>query len=101
MGLYGDSSLSTRHRTALAIVRCLSRDFAIAWAVAVASPRVRQPQLSGAESSQMKNREDRLIVLNDVAKSVVEARRAMAAAEFEKSKKWPTWSCSPTEAATT
>lgn len=41
--------------------------------------------------SQVKNREDRLIVLNDVAKSVIEARRAIAAAEFEKSKKWPTW----------
>lgn len=39
----------------------------------------------------VKNREDRLVVLNDVAKSVIDARRAMAKAEFDKTKEQPRW----------
>lgn len=41
--------------------------------------------------NRVKNREDRLVVLNDVAKSVIEARRALAAVEFEKTRTWPRW----------
>ena len=39
----------------------------------------------------VKNKEDRLVVMNDVARSVIEARRALAAEEFTKTGKWPRW----------
>lgn len=91
--LFGELRANPNGHMALFKVNTGTRDeeiCALEWSWEVQVPEL-ETSVFVIPGEGVKNREDRLVVLNDVAKSVIETRRAMAKAVFERTGEQPRW----------